>query len=473
MSGDRDPDQGQQAGRSAPPLPGALQTPADDDGVESFDPADTIAAPALGLTGAGPGPGTDQGGETSDESVVDAPADEPADAIPATGKAQRGKVGKNFGAFIARMTAAERAMRAAEESASASRESAETAKAEAGEHTFSSFKAGFFGGVGLLLAYLAFLALDTLRSTLFVLAIALLLAIGLDPAVKWLQRRRVHRGPAVAIVWFGLVLVIVGAFYAIIPAVVEQVSAFVTSLPELLQNLQENPTIKDLDARFGVIKQIQESNFVKNIGSDAAPAILTGVTTVAGVLIDLLIILVLTLYFLAGFPRIKRAAYRLAPASQRSRVADLGDRILKQMGGYLSGATLIAIQAGVVAGVFAAVTDLPYPWAIGLAAGLLDLVPVIGPIVVGIMMILLGFTKSLTIGIVAGAFYLVQHLFEAYWLYPRVMRRAVHISSGSVIVAILIGGALFGVTGALLAVPVAAAIQLIVREVLMPVQDRR
>jgi predicted PurR-regulated permease PerM len=87
-------------------------------------------------------------------------------------------------------------------------------------------------------------------------------------------------------------------------------------------------------------------------------------------------------------------------------------------------------------------------------------------------MTLIGFTQGLAIGIIAGVFYLAQHMFEAYWLYPRVMRRTVDISTGAVVVAILIGAALLGVTGAILAVPVAAAIMLIVREVIMPMQER-
>ena len=145
--------------------------------------------------------------------------------------------------------------------------------------------------------------------------------------------------------------------------------------------------------------------------------------------------------------------------------------VLKQMGGYLSGATIIAIQAGLVAGIFAAVIGLPYPWAIGLAAAVLDFIPVVGPITVGIGMTLIGFTQGVAIGIIAGIFYLLQHMFEAYWLYPRVMRRTVDISTGAVVVAILIGAALLGVTGAILAVPVAAAIMLIVREVIMPMQE--
>jgi len=152
-------------------------------------------------------------------------------------------------------------------------------------------------------------------------------------------------------------------------------------------------------------------------------------------------------------------------------VQELGDRVLKQMGGYLAGATIVAAQAGVVAGLFA-VVGLPFPWAIALGAALLDIVPVIGPVIVGVSMALLGFTQSLTIGLVAAAFYICQHLFEAYWFRPRVMRRQIDISTGAVVVAIVIGGALLGIVGAVLAVPVAAAVQLIVREMVVPYQER-
>ena len=126
------------------------------------------------------------------------------------------------------------------------------------------------------------------------------------------------------------------------------------------------------------------------------------------------------------------------------------------MGGYLSGATIIAIQAGLIAGIFASIVGLPYPWAIALGAAVLDFIPVVGPIIVGVSMTLIGFTQGVAIGIIAGVFYLAQHMFETYWLYPRVMRRTVDISTGAVVVAIIVGGALLGVTGAILAVPVAA-----------------
>jgi len=372
----------------------------------------------------------------------------------------------------------ERAVRASEAAAAAAEASAQAVQAvadgreEIREPTRSAFHWGFFGGLGVLIAYVSYLVLDTIRDTLVLIAISTLLAIGLDPLVGLLMRRGMKRGAGVAVVFLGLLLVIGAAIYAIIPPIVNEVGSFVSTVPQLITDLQNNPNIQNLDQKFGVLEALRNSNIVQNLGSGAAGGLLTASFTVAAVMVDLLIILVLTLYGLAGFPKIKAAGYRLVPASRRARVTDLGDRVLKQMGGYLSGATIIAIQAGLVAGVFAAVIGLPYPWAIGLGAAVLDFIPVVGPITVGISMTLIGFTQGVGIGIIAGIFYLCQHLFEAYWLYPRVMRRTVDISTGAVVVAILIGAALLGVTGAILAVPVAAAIMLIIREVIMPMQER-
>jgi predicted PurR-regulated permease PerM len=330
----------------------------------------------------------------------------------------------------------------------------------------SPFKWGFFGGVGVLLAYVLYQSLDTLRGTLIVLAVSALLAIGLDPAVSLLIRRGIRRGFAVLVVMLGLLAFVGGVLFAVIPPIVTEVGQLFSDLPARLEELVQNPTIRTLDERFGIIDRIKQS--LQNTDPDT---VVTAGFTVAGVIVDLLIVIILTLYFLAGFPRIKRAAFKLAPASNRVRVTELGEKILRQMGSYLGGATLIALLAGVVAGTFAALADIKYPWAIGLGAALLDFIPVVGPIVVGIGMLLLGFGTSPITGVVAGAFYLIYHLFEAYWLYPKVMHRTLSISTAAVVVAIVVGGALLGVTGALMAVPVAAAIQLIIREVVYPMQD--
>ena len=416
--------------------------------------------------------------EGAREAAEDAAA-AAGDPLAAQAVIQRHRLA-GLGATVANLTnrvTAERtarAVQAAEAAEDASRRAVEQVAAGpgAGSPAFHPFRTGFLGGLGLLLAYVTYLSLDTLRSTLIVIAVAALLAIGLDPAVSGLVRRGLRRGWAVTIVFLGLMAVIGGAIYAIVPPIVTELGTFVKSVPTLITNLQHNATINSLNEKFGILNAIKNSNFIQTIGGGAAGSIVSASVTVASIAADLVVVLVLTLFFLAGFPKIKSAAYRLVPATRRTRITELGDKILKQMGGYLFGATLVSLQAGIVAGLFATIVGLPYPWAIALGASLLDFIPVIGPIIVGISMTLLGFTQSLAIGIIAGAFYLCQHLFEAYWLYPRVMRRQVDISTGAVVVALLVGGALLGVTGAILAVPVAAAVQLIVREVVMPMQER-
>jgi len=411
-----------------------------------------------------------------DDAVADA-ARELVDAVEASPDveltaAERRRVREVLGGLVTRVTA-ERALRTAESAAVSSQHAAEVATEAAGGTTrgrppLQPFRTGFFGGLGVLVAYVCFLLVDSVKSTLILLVVAAILAIGLDPAVRFLQRRHLRRGWSVLIVFVALMLSLGGIFYAIIPPIVTEVSKLVEGAPEYLANLQNNPTIRGLDEKFQLIQKIEDSEFIKNIGTGAFSVTFT----VAGIFIDLLIVLILTLYFLGGLPRITATAYRLAPATRRARVTDLGNKVITQLGGYLSGATIIALQAGFVAGIFAWIIGLPYPWAIALGAAALDYIPVIGPITIGAAMMLLGFTQSVTIGLVAVGFYICQHLFEAYWLYPRVMRRTVDISAGAVVVAIVIGGALLGVMGALLAVPVAAAVQLIVREVVMPLQER-
>ena len=496
-------------GRPDPEATPSSEHPAPEDS-SSEDPAAPPAAPSRVVPGAADGTSGSSAGDLDEQAAAwqaalddaldefgdDSREPQPAGAAsggPAVdgskpgsgapdGHDQDDQQGRRRAGLLAALTTlstrmmSERAVRATEAAtATASAQTAETAAAggDSRSHPYHSpFNWGFFGGLGVLIAYVTYLMLDTIRDTLILLAIATLLSIGLDPLVSLLERNGLRRGGAVATVFLALLAVIAAAIYAIVPPIVNEVGSFVGSVPQLIESLQENPTIQNLDQRFQLLDALRNSNIVQNVGSGAAGGLLTASVTVASVFLDLVIILILTLYFLAGFPRIKAAAYRLVPATRRPRVVELSDRVLKQMGGYLSGATIIAIQAGLIAGIFAFIIGLPYPWAIALGAAVLDFIPVVGPIIIGVSMTLLDFTQSLAIGIIAGVFYLCQHLFEAYWLYPRVMRRTVEISTGAVVVAILIGASLLGVTGAILAVPVAAAIMLIVREVIMPMQER-
>jgi predicted PurR-regulated permease PerM len=183
-------------------------------------------------------------------------------------------------------------------------------------------------------------------------------------------------------------------------------------------------------------------------------------------------LLIMTLYFLAALPSIKRQAYRLVPASRRERVTLLSDEVINRIGGFISGALTVAFVAGFTSYLFLLIIGLPYALALALFVALLDLVPLIGATIAAVVVSLLGFTESLVVGISCVVFYIAYQQFENYVVYPRVMRRAVDVPAPVTVVAVLLGGALLGVVGALLAIPVAAAVLLVLRQVAIPRMDQ-
>lgn len=191
----------------------------------------------------------------------------------------------------------------------------------------------------------------------------------------------------------------------------------------------------------------------------------------AAIVPPVLSVLILTLYFLSALPSIKRQAYRLAPRSRRTRVQLLGGEILRRIGGYIAGALTVATCAGISSIVFLQAIDLQYALALALLVALFDLIPMIGATHGAAVVTLVALVDSVPKALACVAFYVAYQQFENYFICPRVMKRSVDVPPALSVVAALIGGALLGVVGALLAIPTAAAVLLIVREVLIPRQD--
>jgi predicted PurR-regulated permease PerM len=168
---------------------------------------------------------------------------------------------------------------------------------------------------------------------------------------------------------------------------------------------------------------------------------------------------------------IRRASYRFVPASRRERVVLLGDEITSRIGGYVLGNVITSVVAGVGTFVFLEIVRVPYAVALGLLVAILDLIPVVGSTIGGALVTLVALTVSLPVAIASLVFYIFYRLLEDYLLMPRVMDRAVHVPPVLTIVALLIGASLLGIVGAFLAIPVAAAIQLIVVDVAWPKLD--
>ena len=186
----------------------------------------------------------------------------------------------------------------------------------------------------------------------------------------------------------------------------------------------------------------------------------------------LLIILVLVVYFLADFPTIKRTLYRMAPRPRRPRVGVISDEILSRIGGYVLGNVRTSLVAIVLNFVLLRILGVPYALVLSVVVGLADLVPLIGSLVGGLIVALVAFASvSLTAALITIGFHLVYRGFEDYLLSPRIMRHTVQVRPVVTIAAVLVGGSLLGPAGALIAVPLAAALQLLRTEVIFPSQD--
>jgi predicted PurR-regulated permease PerM len=335
----------------------------------------------------------------------------------------------------------------------------------------SPFIVGLTAGLGLVLAYSAYLAVQNALSILVLVFIAMFLAIGLNPAVVRLQRLGLPRGLAVALVGLGVVLLFCGGLFALVPPLITQGNELIRNLPDYIGDLQRNRTLRELNERYEILDRLRTAATVENI-TNAIGGVWGGAQFIFGALFNLLTIFVLTIYFMAAFDRVKAGAYRLVPASRRERVSLITDEILAKVGAYMAGALTIAIIAGTSTFIFLAIAGVAYPYALAVVVAVTDLIPQVGATLGAVVVSVVGFATSVPIGIACVIFFLLYQQVENFLIYPRVMRRAVKVSDLAAIIAALLGIALLGVVGALIAIPAVAAIQLIVREVVFPRQER-
>ncbi|WP_245950674.1 AI-2E family transporter [Saccharothrix carnea] len=333
----------------------------------------------------------------------------------------------------------------------------------------SPFFVGMLGAAGVASTYLLGQIVVTAQDMLVLIGLAWFIAIGLEPAVSWLVGLRLPRWAAVTAVFAGVLGLVGGFFAAAIPVIVEQAGAFADDLPEHLRRLQDdNSALGRLNDRFGVEEQLRR--LVD--GQAAVEGALGAGQAVLGVVGDLLIVVVLTVYFLADLPRIRQGLYRLVPHSRRPRAILIGDEIFAKVGGYVLGNLTISLIAGGLTFVWLLAWGVPYALLLAVTVALLDLVPVVGATLSAVVVSLVAFTVSLPVGLATIGFFVVYQLLEDYLLVPRIIGRAVKVPALVTVVAVLLGGVLLGVIGALVAIPIAAAVLLILREVTFPRLDK-
>ena len=338
----------------------------------------------------------------------------------------------------------------------------------------SPFSVGFFGALGALLALFLGQRILAISSILVLVVVAMFLAVGLNPLVELLMRRGLRRPWGVLVVISG-VIVLLGLFVlAIAPVVTDQVTKITDNAPQWLDQLQHNQAVRRLDAKYDVIGKVKDYISQGGLGQKVFGGAVGLGLKVVSTLVNAFIVVVLMLYFLASLPTIKRSFYDLAPATRRERVATLGDQILSNIGSYVLGAFIVAMFAGVSSLVFLLVVGLgAYAVALAVVVALLDVIPMIGATLGAVIVTAIGFATSPGTGLACLAFYIAYQQFENYVIYPRVMARSVDIPGSLIVIAALIGASLLGVVGALLAIPTAAAVLLLIREIVVPRQEAR
>ena len=338
----------------------------------------------------------------------------------------------------------------------------------------SPFVWGFFGGLGFFLAWWLGGVVTSIGSTLLLVVVALFLAAGLNPAVEFFERHGMRRSYAVLTVIVAALAALALFLVAIVPVISDQVQSITDNAPDWLDSLQQNDRVQKLDAEYDVIDKVKSYITDGNYASTLFGGVLGIGLAVLSALANAFIVIVLTLYFLASLDKTKHALYQLAPASRRERVTLLGDRVLRGVGGYVSGAFIVAMCAGISSLVFLFIVGLgQYAVALAFVVALLDVIPMIGATIGAVVVTAIGFAEDPKIGLACIVFYVIYQQVENYVIYPRVMSRSVDVPGAVTVIAALIGAALLGVIGALLAIPTAAAILMLAREVVVRRQDDR
>jgi predicted PurR-regulated permease PerM len=327
------------------------------------------------------------------------------------------------------------------------------------------FRYGALFSLGAAATIIGLYSLYTVRAVLVRILVALFIAVSLDPAVRQLAKRGVRRGLAVTLI-FALALLLVSAFLiSVIPPLVSQFGNLVDDLPGYLTRLQSRSSqFRELNDRYNLSDQLQ--GMVGTLPSRLGSGVLGFTSRVFGAVFNGLTVLVFTVYFMADMPRIRSGLVRLFPVSRRPQARQVVDLVVDKVGGYMIGNIIISLIAGVVS--FIAFTILGVRFAVPLAfvVAICDLIPMIGATLgamIGVTVALFSSGVWPTTVLVA-AFFIAYQQLENYLIAPRVLKTTVELGAAAVLIAGLIGATILGLVGALMAIPLAAAVNVLLNE---------
>jgi predicted PurR-regulated permease PerM len=324
-----------------------------------------------------------------------------------------------------------------------------------------------FAVLGILLAVgVVLYILWVARHVLSWLLIALFLALALNPAVEFLQRHGVRsRGLAAGITFVVAIAAVAGLAALFIPTLVDQVDSFANKVPDYVHDLTHGRgRLGFLETRYHIVDRVKQAVKGGGVGKFAvgAGAALTVTKSVLTAVVATLTIVFMTFFMLLEGPAWMERFYGLVSEDERPRWRRVGHDIYRTVGGYVTGNLLISLIAGVASGVMLWIVGVPYAVALGLVVALLDLIPLAGATIAAIVVVLVAIAASgTTAAIVVGVFFVVYQQLENHLIQPLVYGRTVQLSPLAVLVSVLIGAQIAGVLGALGAIPIAGALQVL------------
>lgn len=340
----------------------------------------------------------------------------------------------------------------------------------------NAFQLGLFGGLGVLTALLLGGAVATLANVITYVFAAIFLALGLDPLVSFLERNKFPRPLAVLSVILAVLAFLAVLVWNLIPTLITEGTKFLEAAPSLVVGITELDWIVKLDSQLGgSISSALDSTAAFLADSANWPTMLGGVVQV-GIsfftgIFGFIVIGVLTIFFLASLEGFKASIYKLVPGSRRDRFVEISNQVAKSVGRYVIGQLSVAALNATLGFVVMSIVGLQFALVLAFVVFILAVIPLIGSISGAVLVVLIALVVDPTAALVLAIYYLIYLQLEAYVISPRVMKVAVSVPAPIVVIAALSGGALLGVLGALVAVPFAASVIFIIREIFIPRQN--
>ncbi|MGH9175354.1 MAG: AI-2E family transporter [Vicinamibacterales bacterium] len=318
----------------------------------------------------------------------------------------------------------------------------------------------------LFVIFLAWLLLQ-IKSVIIILILGIILAAAIEPFVLRLRRLGLSRGQAIMTVYLGLALTLGGIGYLVIPPLIRQGMDLFNDIPNILDNLQEQARVSNNDfinttgvRAIGRAEQAFE-DYKASPPVEESTAIVF-VTSVLGGIFTIFSVLIVAFYWMTEKAIIKRLLLGLIPLDRRDEAHAIWDEIEEKLGGWTRGQAVLCFSIGLASGISYYLLGLEFWLALAIWAGITELIPFIGPFLGGAAAVIIALTDSWEKALAVVVIVVIIQQLEGAVLVPRVMKNAVGLSPLAVVLAVIVGGALLGVIGAVLAIPVAAAVQVLV-----------